>query len=170
MKVVTYKGEKWYYVRTKYHGIVGKTRYFVNMKPTTKRWTDDDGYYTYFVIHRFAPSIIFSAALLIICSIGFILSSLGKMLLLLLAGRAKSIFNKDTYTQGFNGDDNPLLDAIKDIREAFSNKSWSRWHEIRSEQKLTYEELRKVMRENKDFGYSIINVRNKKVQNRPIDS
>lgn len=163
MKTVTYRDEKWYHAKTKYHGIVGKTQYFVSTKPRTQQWKDDD-YYTYFIIHKFTPSIIFSAVLLIICGIGFILSSLGKVLLLLLAGQVKAIFDKDTYTQGFNGDDNPLLDAIKDIREAFSNKSWSQWHEVRSKQKLTYEELRKAIRENKDWEHTIIEV--KKYTNR----
>ena len=160
MKVITYKGEKWSYTKTKYHGIVGKTQYFVSTKPRTQRWKDDD-YYTYFIIHKFTPSIIFSAVLLLVCSIGFILSSLGKVLLLLVAGQVKAIFDKDTYTQGFNGDDNPLLDAIKDIRVAFSDDSWCQWYEVRSKQELTYKELRKVVRDNKDFERTIIEVRAK---------
>lgn len=158
MKTVTYRDKKWYRATTKYHGIVGKTQYFVSTKPRTQRWKDDN-YYTYFIIHKFTPSIIFSAFWLIVCSLGFILSCLGKVLVLLLAGQVKAIFDKGTYTQGFNGDDNPLLDAIKDIREAFGNKSWSRWYEVRSKQKLTYEELRKAIRENKDWEHTIIEVK-----------
>ena len=161
MKVVTYKDEKWYHARTQYHGIVGKTQYFVSTKPRTQRWKDDD-YYTYFIIHKFTPSIIFSAALLIICSIGFILSSLGKVLLLLLAGQVKAIFDKETYTQGFNSDDNPLLDAIDDVWKAFSDDSWCQWYEVRSKQELTYEELRKAIRENKDSEKVVIEVSKKK--------
>lgn len=159
MKTVTYKGKKWYYATTKYHGVIGKTRYFVNMEPTTKRWTNDDGYYTYFVIHRFTPFIVFVAFWLIVCSVGFVLTCLGKVLVLLLAGQVKLIFDKDTYTQGFNGDDSPLLDAIKDIWETFDDKSWSRWYEVRSEQELTYDEIRKTIREHKDWGQPIIKVK-----------
>lgn len=158
MKTVTYRDEKWYRATTNYHGIVGKTQYFVSTKPRTQRWKDDN-YYTYFIIHRFTPFIVFGAFWLIVCIIGFILSCLGKVLVLLLAGQVKLIFDKDTYTQGFNGDDSPLLDAIKDIREAFSNKSWSQWYEVRSKQKLTYEELRKAIRENKDWEHTIIEVK-----------
>lgn len=161
MKVVTYKGEKWYHAKTKYHGIVGKTRYFVSTKSRTQRWKDDD-YYTYFIIHKVTPSIIFSAALLIICSIGFILSSLGRVILLLLAGQVKSIFDKETYTQGFNGDDNQLLDAIDDVWEAFSDDSWCQWYEVRSKQELTYGELRKAIRENKNSDKTVIEVSKKK--------
>lgn len=157
MKTITYRDEKWYLTKTKYHGIVGKTQYFVSTKTTTQQWKGDD-YYTYSIIHRFTPSIIFSTVLLIICSIGFILSSLGRVLLLLLAGQVKSIFDKETYTQGFNSDDNPLLDAIKDIWEAFSDDSWCQWYEVRSKQKLTYEELRKAIREHKDWNRTIIEV------------
>ena len=168
MKVITYKGEKWYHARTQYHGIVGKTRYFVNMNPRTQRWKDDD-YYTYSVIHRFTPSIIFSAVLLIICSIGFILSSLGKVLLLLLAGQVKAIFDKETYTQGLNGEDNSLLDAIDDVWETLDDDNWCQWYTVRSEQPLTYKELRKVVRDNKDFERTIIEVRDKQIQ-QPIDN
>lgn len=158
MKTVTYRDEKWYRAKTQFHGIVGKTQYFVSTKPRTQRWKDED-YYTYFIIHKFTPFIVFCAFWIIICSIGFILSSLGKVLLLLLAGQVKSIFDKDTYTQGFNGDDSPLLDAIKDIREVFSDDSWCQWYEVRSKQELTYEELREAIRRHKDWNHTIIEVK-----------
>lgn len=158
MKTVTYRDKKWYYATTKCHGVIGKTQYFVDINPKTQQWKDNT-YYTYFIIHKFTPSIIFSAFWLIVCSLGFVLSCLGKVLVLLLAGQVKLIFDKDTYTQGLNGEDNSLLDAIKDVWKTFSDDSWCQWYEVRSKQELTYEELRKTIRENKDWNHTIIEVK-----------
>lgn len=118
-----------------------------------------NNYYVYPIIHRFNTFFVFSIFMLFIFGIAFIFACLAKMLFYLLAGKVKLIFDKSTYTQGFNGDDSPLLDAIKDIREAFSDDSWCQWYEVRSKQELTYEELRKTIRENKDWEHTVIEVK-----------
>lgn len=158
MKIVTYRDEKWYHAKTQYRGIIGKIQYFVSTKPRTQRWKDDD-YYTYFIIHKFTFFIIFSAFWLIVCSVGFVLSCLGKAFVLLLVGQVKAIFDKDTYTQGLNGEDSPLLDTIKDVWKTFSDDNWCQWYEVRSKQELTHEELRKAIKENKDWEHTIIEVK-----------
>lgn len=97
--------------------------------------------------------------MLFIFGIAFIFACLAKMLFYLLAGKVKMIFDKDTYTQGLNGEDNSLLDAIKDVWKTFSDDSWCQWYEVRSKQELTYEELRKTIRENKDWEHTVIEVK-----------
>lgn len=162
MKTVTYRNKEWYYATTKYHGIIGKTQYFVdiNTEPTLREW-EGNNYYVYSIIHRFNTFFIFSIFMLFIFGVAFIFACLAKMLFYLLAGKVKLIFDKSIYTQGINGEESPLLDAMSDVKEALNNKTWSSsWCQVWSERKLTYEELRKVIKANKDFDHRIVVAKN----------
>ena len=97
--------------------------------------------------------------MLFIFGIAFIFACLAKMLFYLLAGKVKLIFDKSIYTQGLNGEESSLLDAIKDIREVFSDDSWCQWYEAQSKQELTYGELRKAIRSYKDWEHTVIEVK-----------
>ena len=167
MKVVTYKGKKWCYAKTQHHGIFGKRQYFVDTEPIIE--LINGKYYIYPIIDKYKSSVIFDIFVLIIPSIGFVFSCLGKSLILLLLGRVKLIFDKDVYTQTLNGDNIPLLEAIHDIK-VMNSRGWCQWYEVRSDYPLTYKELCKAIKRNQDYENTIIEVRNKKVQNRPIDS
>lgn len=159
MKVVTYKGKKWYHAKTKSYGIFGKLQYFVDIEPVSEKQENGE-YYVYPIIDKYKSCIIYDILLLIIYGIGFILSCLGKALILLLVGRVKLIFNKDVYMQTLDGDDIPLLDAINEIK-IINDRDWSQWYEVRSKQELTYEELRKAIRANKDWERLAIKVEGK---------
>lgn len=168
MKVVTYQGKKWYHVKTKYSGIYVKTQYFVDIEPISKKQEDRE-YYVYPIIDRDGSCIIYEILLLSICSFGFVFSCLGKALFFLLTGQIKPIFDINTYAQTLYGDDIPLIDAINTIK-AINNRGWRQWYEVQSDCLLTYKELRKIIRRNQDYENIVITVKNKTVQNRPVDS
>lgn len=99
--------------------------------------------------------------MLFIFGIAFIFACLAKMLFYLLAGKVKLIFDKSIYTQGLNGEESSLLDAISDVHVALNNKTWSNsWCQVWSERELTYQELCKVIRDNKDFEHRVVVAKN----------